>query len=139
MYIVKAKATKDGYCNNHDFVMYAQRRDEFEPLTKEEAEKLAGILQNYPNLFKDIEILSLKKGEVVPIDFIGILFSNILYNDAGLFPNPEGDTKDGRPLIFDFKHILEDISDDDYDKLERIDCKISGFDRKYTAEHIGKQ
>ena len=137
MYIVKTKVKKDGYCNNHDFVMYAKRRNGFEPMTKEEAEKLAGILQNYPNLFKDIEILSLEK--VVPIDFIGILFSNILYNDASLFANPEGDTKDERPLIFDFKHILEDISDDDYDKLERIDCRISGFDRKYTAEHIEEQ
>ena len=139
MYIVKAKVTKDGYCNCHDFVMYAQRRDGFEPLTKEETEKLVGILQNYPNLFKDIEILSLEKEEATPIDFIGILFFNILYNDGSLFANLEDDTKDGQPLTFDFKHILEDISDDDYDKLEKIDCRISGFNRKYVAEHIGEQ
>lgn len=120
MYIVKGKVTKDGYCNNHDFVMCAQPKNEFELLTQEEAEKLVGILQNYPNLFKDIEILSWEK--VVPIDYIGILFSNILYNDSGLFPNPENFRDDTKDQLPPFKHLR--FNDDDYDKLERIDRKV---------------
>ena len=120
MYTVRTIVTKEGLYDNQSFVMYTMRQGGFKPMTIAEAETLKSIYDNYPDIFSETYIMDWEEEDVVLID-------------------PEDDKKYGRPLSFEINYLLEDFSEEDYDKLTSIDGRIGGFDHEYTAEHVGEQ
>jgi len=111
-YSVLTKVTNDQY-NGQKFYLYKHGEKKLTTLNKNEAQTLATILNGYPSVFSETEIVPREEEEIKLLEtFWG---------------------KDGRALDFDFENVSDDCSGI-IDQLEKnFDSRISGIDRIETV------
>ncbi|TZG00097.1 hypothetical protein FW781_09265 (plasmid) [Chryseobacterium panacisoli] len=116
---VLTKVTNKIY-KGQKFYMYKNTEPKITTLTEVEAIKLKELLDKYPNIFTETEVIPRSKQEIkllLPEDFL---------------------EQDGQPLTFDFGHVEEDCTDL-LDQLEdNFDDAIIGIDREETVKQTFK-
>ncbi len=110
-YSVLTKVTNDFY-NSQKFYMYKHTENTLTILNEKEAEKLKDILNSYPNVFSEVEIVPRSEEEIKLLDITRI--------------------KDDEILDFDFENVSDDCNGI-LDKLTKsFNSRISGIDRNET-------
>lgn len=104
-YLVLTKVTFGDY-KNQKFYLYKDKKTSSKNLTKKFAEKLKIILNDYPNVFSETEIITREDDEIK-------FLKGLYYND--------------RPLNFNFEDVQEDCPEL-LPKLEEFGFRISGID-----------
>jgi hypothetical protein len=119
MYTVRTKITQAEDYKNQDFLFYITRNEEFKLMTQLESNKLLEILNKYPQIFKENEIINRDEDDVILLD-----------------PNDSDEKEYGRKLSFDFENVHHQISNEDLEDLDNIGGRIVGFDNKYIADRF---
>ena len=114
---VLVKVSNSKY-NGQKFYLYKHGEDKLTVLTLDEANKLAEILNSYPNVFSEVEVIPRSEEEIKLLEtFWG---------------------EDGRDLDFSIEEIADDCPKI-IDQLEaNFDARISGIDRQETVRQTFK-
>lgn len=110
---VLVKVTNKKY-KGQKFYMYKHGKDKLVTLTEDEANSLAEILNEYPEVFSEVAVVPRNNSEI-----------KLLESFKG---------EDGRDLDFSFEYVADDC-DGILEKLEStFDGRIDGIDRKETVQ-----
>jgi hypothetical protein len=114
---VLTKVSNSKY-NGQKFYLYKHGAEKLTVLTLEEANKLAEILNRYPNVFSETEVVPRSEEEIKLLEtFWG---------------------EDGRDLDFSIEEVADDCPNI-IDRLEEnFDTRISGIDRQETVRQTFK-
>jgi len=113
-YSVLTKVTSNIY-DNQKFYLYKHGDTSLHNLTKEEAEKLKLILDNFQKVFSETEIVPRQDHEIKLLEI--------------------DDTREN--LDFDFENVSDECPGI-LDSLEELDVRISGIDREETVRQTFK-
>lgn len=113
-YSVLVKVNNAHY-HNQKFFLYKSDEDGLTVFTQVEAQEIEAILQSYPNVFSEIEIVPRSEEEIKLLEtFWG---------------------ENGRDLDFDF-HFVQDDCEGIMDKVTKLDYEVSGIDFLETRRQI---
>ena len=114
---VLTKVTNSKY-NGQKFYLYKHGEDSLTVLTLDEANKLAEILNSYPNVFSETAVVPRSEEEIKLLeDFWG---------------------EDGRDLDFSIEEVADDCPNIIDHLEENFDGRISGIDREETVRQTFK-
>ncbi|WNI39065.1 hypothetical protein [Chryseobacterium sp. SG20098] len=100
--------------NGKKFYMYKHAESKLSTLTEVEAIKLKKLLDQYPNIFTETEVVTRSEKEIKLLkDFWG---------------------QDGQPLSFDFENVEGDCTDLLNQLADNFDDAIIGIDREETVK-----
>jgi len=100
------------------FYLYKHGENELTTLSEEEASSLKGILDNYPNVFSETEVVPRSEEEIKLLEtFWG---------------------EDGRGLDFSFEEVADDCPNIIAELEDNFDSRISGIDREETVRQTFK-